>query len=91
MCYAVGTDAAEVMDDEAVEIFWAYIDEYWYTNLSTDEMFDRVFKDTADAIMANSKSTLGIIKYIVAAAAVIAVLAVVWFMVRRRRSGQDDY
>ena len=86
MCYAVGTDAAAVMDDEAVEIFWSCIDTYWYTNLSTDDMFDAVFTDTADAIMANSKSTSGIVKYIVAAAAVIAVLAVIWFMVRRRRS-----
>ena len=90
MCYAVGTEASAVMDDEAVEIFWDYIDRYWYTNLSTDEMFEQVFTDTADTIMPATALNAGVLRTVVVVLAVIAVLAVAYFMIRRRnRRGSD--
>jgi len=51
MVYVNGYDIDSVMDEEAVEIFWDYVDEYWYSDLSTDNMLTEIFNSTADAIM----------------------------------------
>ncbi|MCD8232203.1 MAG: hypothetical protein LUD14_10440 [Clostridiales bacterium] len=51
MVYVNGYDIDSVMDGEAVEIFWNYVDEYWYSSLSTDDMLTEIFNSTADAIM----------------------------------------
>ena len=51
MAYANGYETTSVMDSEAVEIFWNNIDNYWYTDLSTDDVLIRTFDDTADMIM----------------------------------------
>jgi len=51
MVYVNGYDIDSVMDDEAVDIFWDYVDEYWYSDLSTDDMLTEIFTSTADAIM----------------------------------------
>ncbi len=51
MVYVNGYDIDSVMDEEAVEIFWNYVDEYWYSSLSTDDMLTEIFNSTADAIM----------------------------------------
>lgn len=51
MCYVNGLQTSSVMDTEAVDIFWNYVDRYWYTDMSTDDMFVNIFDDTADVIM----------------------------------------
>lgn len=51
MVYVNGLNVDSVMDEEAVEIFWDYVDEYWYFELSTDDMLIEIFNSTADAIM----------------------------------------
>lgn len=53
--YVVSSDSvAGVMDDEAVEIFWNYIDYFWAdASLSTDEVFARTFEATAKLIMSD--------------------------------------
>lgn len=47
---------------EAVEIFWNNIDKYWYTDLSTDEVFVNAFNDTAKTIMHVSITNKDILK-----------------------------
>lgn len=51
MVYVNGYDIDSVMDEEAIDIFWDYVDEYWYSDLSTDDMLTEIFTSTADAIM----------------------------------------
>lgn len=51
MAYVCGETAAEVMDDEAAEIFWNYLEDYWYTDLSMDDVLIETFDSTADSIM----------------------------------------
>ena len=46
-----GEDAVKVMDNEAVGIFWKYYDEYWYSDLSTDDVFINILHDTSKKIM----------------------------------------
>lgn len=57
MVYVNGKQISTVMDAEAVDIFWAYLDNAWYTDMSTDDMFVQIFTKTADRIM--DKSTTG--------------------------------
>jgi RsiW-degrading membrane proteinase PrsW (M82 family) len=57
MSYVCGNNALAVMDTEAVQIFWNNIDEYWYSDLSTDDMFEKVFTNTANTIMGKSSSS----------------------------------
>jgi hypothetical protein len=83
MCYVCGNNARTVMDSEAVDIFWDYIDSYWYSDMSTDELFETVFTKTANSIMgtasSDSSSRLGktfrnilIIAIVIIAAVIIA-------------------
>ncbi|MCD8022520.1 MAG: hypothetical protein LUF30_05970 [Lachnospiraceae bacterium] len=51
MYYVCGYDIESVMDEEACELFWDYVDEYWYSDLSTDDMITEIFDSLADAIM----------------------------------------
>jgi hypothetical protein len=56
--YVVGDNAATVMDDTAINIFFDYIDEYWDDgSISTDDMFVNAFNNTATRIMGNSDSS----------------------------------
>lgn len=58
MCYEAGADALTVMDAEAVDIFWSYLDADWYSwdADDTDGMFVDIFNKTSKAIMHVSKS-----------------------------------
>ena len=61
MCYVNGKQVSSVMDAEAVNIFWSYIDNNWYKDISTDKVFINTFKSTAKTIMTKSKTTADII------------------------------
>lgn len=51
MCYVNGIQVDSVMDAEAVDIFWEYLDRNWYSDMSTDELFEKAFTKTAETIM----------------------------------------
>lgn len=57
MVYVNGLEVGPVMDAEAVEIFWSYLDSLWYSDMSTDDLFAQAFSKTADRIM--DKTTTG--------------------------------
>ena len=51
MAYANGFQTSTIMDAEAVNIFWSYLDRYWTSDMETDEVFVYTFNNTARAIM----------------------------------------
>lgn len=59
--WCIGMQAMSVMDDDALDIFWQWLDYYWYGNTyasgEEDDMFAAIYKDTANSIM--EKSTTG--------------------------------
>ena len=66
MSYVNGKQVTSVMDQEAVNIFWSYIDRYWTdSSLSMDEVIEKSFNETATTIMKVSTTTKDIIKYVV--------------------------
>lgn len=72
MCYVNGREISTVMDSEAVDIFWAYLDSKWYSDMSTDDLFVYVFEKTADRIM--DKSTTGADVMIFAIGGIVVVV-----------------
>lgn len=75
MCYVNGKQVSSVMDAEAVNIFWNYIDKNWYTDKSTDNVFISSFKSTAKTIMTKSKTVTDLAIY-----AVIGVVLICAFV-----------
>lgn len=84
MAYANGYQTSSVMDSEAVEIFWNNIDKYWYTDLSTDEVFVKAFQDTADTIMHVSTTGKDILKWVLIVVAIILLGAFVIILVKQK-------
>jgi hypothetical protein len=84
MCYVNGKQVTSVMDSEAVEIFWAILDNKWYSDMSTDDMFVSIFNDTADRIMTKSTISADVGKRVVTVIGVIAVGVVVIILIRMK-------
>jgi hypothetical protein len=57
--YVVGDNAIAVMDYDAIDIFFDYLDSYWDTNMSTDDLFTKAFNNTASDIMTTTTSESG--------------------------------
>jgi hypothetical protein len=97
MCYVCGHNADSVMDDEAVSVFWGKIDQYWYTDLSTDDLFEKVFSETADKIMNSSSSSSqtsssssGAGKVIKNIILVVIVAGIAVFIAKKLKKKEDD-
>jgi hypothetical protein len=84
MTYTNGYQTSSVMDSEAVEIFWNNIDKYWYTNLSTDELFVKAFDDTADTIMYVSTTGKDILKWILIIVAILLIGGIIVNLVKQK-------
>lgn len=84
MCYANGYQTSSVMDSEAIEIFWNNIDKYWYTDMSTDDLFVEAFNDTADTIMHVSTTGKDVAKWVIIAVVVIAVGVVIVTVINKK-------
>lgn len=85
--YWAGALTGSVLDDEAIQIFKAYLSQnYDDMSLAEEEIFSDAFADTADRIMTVTPSPLPIIAV---CAAVIIVAVVVFLVVRNRRAAKQ--
>ena len=85
--YWAGAMTGSVLDDEAINIFKAYLSQnYDDMSLTEEEIFSDAFADTADRIMTVTPSPLPIIAV---CAAVIIVAVVVFLIVRNRRLAEQ--
>lgn len=91
MAYVNGKQVSSVMDSEAIEIFWAYVDEYWYSDMSTDDMFTTIFTKTADRIMTKSTTAADVGNNAVKVIGVIVVFAgiIIMMVVRRKHKAEE--
>lgn len=90
MCYVLGKQANSVMDSEAIDIFWGQIDRYWYSDLSTDEVFTRAFNNTASTIMKTYTSVWDVAKIALIVIVVIVVIAGVISIMRVKRRNEAE-
>lgn len=91
MAYVNGKQVSSVMDSEAIEIFWAYVDKYWYSDMSTDDMFTTIFTKTADRIMTKSTTAADVGNNAVKVIGVIVVFAgiIVVMAIRRKHKAEE--
>ncbi|MGM9937441.1 MAG: hypothetical protein ACI38A_08860 [Candidatus Ornithomonoglobus sp.] len=73
MWYTCGAQAKTVMDEEACNILMDYIDAYFVSNKSDDEMFADAFRDAGKRIMNKTTSPL---VYLIVFAGVIIILLI---------------
>ena len=60
-----GNNIKSVMDDAAVNIFWDYMDQEWRSDLETDDLFVKVYDQTAKRIMTKSTTSKDIWLWVV--------------------------
>lgn len=85
MAYVNGKQVTSVMDSEAVNVFWNYIDRYWTDNsLSTVEVFTKTFNSTANTIMEKSTTSNDIIKIICIIVGIIIVIGGIIYILRMK-------
>lgn len=85
MAYVNGKQVTSVMDSEAVNIFWNYIDRYWTDDsLSTVEVFTKTFNSTANTIMEKSTTSNDIIKIICIIVSIIIVIGGIIYILRMK-------
>ena len=91
MAYVNGKQVSSVMDSEAIDIFWAYVDKYWYSDMSTDNMFTTIFTKTADRIMTKSTTAVDVGNNAVKVIGVIVVFAgiIVVMVIRRKHKAEE--
>lgn len=91
MAYVNGKQVSSVMDSEAIEIFWAYVDKYWYSDMSTDDMFTTIFTKMADRIMTKSTTAADVGNNAVKVIGVIVVFAgiIIVMVVRRKHKAEE--
>ena len=91
MAYVNGKQVPSVMDSEAIEIFWAYVDKYWYSDMSTDDMFTTIFTKTANRIMTKSTTAADVGNNAIKVIGVIIVFAgIIVVMVLRRKHKAEE-
>lgn len=89
-----GKRIASVMDSQALDIFWSYIDHYWYSDASTDDAVVSAFDATADRIMTRTTTQHDVMRWIIIGIIIIAVLVLVIIAIRmilRRRREHEQY
>lgn len=90
MCYVAGVATGTVMDDEAVNIFWSYIDKYWVSDLSMEDMVGQVFSGTADSIMKVSKTTGQMLMIVVIVTLVAVALFEVYMIIKKQAASKKE-
>lgn len=92
MCYIAGPSATQVMDNEAVEIFWNYLDADWvsWDSDDTDGMMIHIFDRTAKTIMKVSATTTDVILWIVIGLVVIATGSFTIVIITKKRNAERE-
>lgn len=87
-----GREVTTVMDAEAVEIFWAYLDSHWYRydSNSTGDMFAAVFNDTAARIMQRSTTGADVAKIVTIVVLVVVAGVVVVSIMKTKRTHEKE-
>lgn len=74
--YLAGKQAKTVIDSEAGEILLDYIDHYYYSDYSEDEMFSLAFSEAADRIMNVTTSPMVYLAMVGGGVVVIVILLI---------------
>jgi len=91
MAGITGAMAKTVIDDEALEILYDYMDYYFNSDVTEDEMFSGAFRDAADRIMTKTPNYTALyVRYICGTISVIAICFIVKAVHKRRKEAAEE-
>lgn len=90
MCYVNGKQISTVMDAEAVDIFWNYMDSNWTSDKSTDDVIVDTFDSTAKRIMKKSATIADVGVKVGGIVLVIAIVGGVVIVMKVRRKNERE-
>ena len=89
--YVNGKDTSSVMDAEAVEIFWNYLDRFYGESDDIGQVLVNTFTKTADAIMNSREKSWFSTTWKLALAALLATaIALYAYSIIQRRNKKDE-
>ena len=86
----LGYQTESVMDAEAVDIFWAYYNQHFFSNEDEDAMFKGMFNDTASRIMQKSTTGMDVVKWVVIGVVVAGVIVGVVIIMKTKRRHEAE-
>lgn len=93
MCYVAGKQAASIMDEEGCNIFFDYVDRYWFDkNIETyDEVMTKAFDSAAKRLMNKPTSFKDVMIFFIIGATIIVVIIVISSLIKAkfRRSKEE--
>jgi hypothetical protein len=92
MAVVNGKQVSSIMDSEATEIFWNYLDKYWnqYDSDETVEMFNQTYRHTADTIMTRSTTGADVGMVAVKVLAIAGAIFFVFLFVRENNRRKHE-
>jgi hypothetical protein len=90
MVHVNGLEINPVMDAEAVDVFWGYLDNMWYSDMSTDDLFVTTFNKTANRIMDKSTTPADVGKFAVIFFGIACVLGLVIVVMEVKRKHERE-
>lgn len=92
MYYVIGDEAKAMFDDEAGEILFDYIDHYYTTDLSDEEMFATAFSKAANRIMKKSFTVTQALTIVIAIVLLgnIVILTLFGMAVYKNKKAESD-
>ena len=81
-----GKQTKVLMDKEAVNILFDYLEEYYYSDLDEEEFFTKAFTEAADRIMTVQKSKMPLIIVLSLSVVVIFLLYTWWKKIKEQKN-----
>lgn len=91
-----GSRGNAIMDSEAWDILFDYVEKYWHSDLEDEEMFSKAFTEAGERIMADpneaAKSRNNVIIVIVVVLAVIIIVSILrkWWKDKKEQKNRED-
>ncbi len=86
----LGEDAAELMDTEACDILFDYLDYYYYEDVSDEEFFANAFTDAGERMMQVNATPIGIFTVFAVIAAVLIAVYVLYKRNKARKAKEEE-
>lgn len=93
MWYLNGKQAKTVMDNEAMDILMDYVELYYYSDMTEDEMFSKAYDMTAIRIMEVTKDPIPWYAYLLFLAAIIVIIIILfkfWKAKKAQKNIEDE-
>lgn len=89
-CYALGKQAASVMDGEAASLWFDRLEYYWYGDYDTTDVLINAYTKTADVIMSVSTNGWDVLKVVTIGLFVVGGLVVVAVIIKMKNKRKKE-